>query len=355
MAWLTSRVHPAKLKSAIDTAEFGLKRFFGKVLYHPTAHVKPEVEKLLHGVGLAAYSAGSDYARSFFPLTKLGYMQEHDYSQIIHDFLSRMDAKLPRSTIDAVQDSLDRGAGLPVEELEGKTGYESSKTVARSVLMNVYVMGALKQWSADGITHVKRVAMEDNRVCPVCVGLNGKEYSIAEISALPNPQNFDTHIGCRCIPIPIIGVSTKSKGQEIHPDFRKDIRVGKNEAAGVPIEYVGVLEDALRGSELPFKVRFDPKLKPDYELKGGVLRINPKTLADEDPREIIFAEAAQELWDKNKERVELEYRPLVEQGFAKSVRSWDTTHELFVQNFVGWRLGQLDEDLWSQVFFRGLS
>lgn len=680
MAWLTSRVHPAKLRSAIDTAEFGLRHFFGRVQSLPAAHVKPELEKLLHGVGLAAYTAGSEYARSFFPMTKLGYVVEHSYTQLIDQFLAGMDAKLPRSTLDAVQESLESGHGLPREELEGKTGYESAKGVARSVLMNVYVLGALKQWQADGVKHVKRVAMEDNRVCPVCRGLNTKEYSVAFLLTLPNPQNHDTHIGClvgetmvlapgarsgfmgryegpgikvvfeggvitctanhmfltpqgfakasslregddvfyssrfkrpdgshphddwqpaaiqkvvaaltetagmsrsrvpvspeylhgdgafmnshidvissdrfvqsagqavngqkssslgfqgtsrlslssqgllatellamrdasdggmgirregqafllrhsahadevgfasssdlhasiehqlvyhgsrnmelsrqgqrgspslieldnfrnvlvcdscaqalslgsisdvnpialerssddfmgnpeplgdfgnrfsgsislrkvlriehvplathvfdlqtestlylaeglvssncRCSLVPIINISTQSRGGPIHADFRRDVRVGKNEARAVPIEYVNVLEEALRGSELPFKVKFDPKLKSDYELKGGTLSIHPKTLADEDPREIIFAEAAELLWDKNKDRVEKEYRPLVEAGYARSVRSWDSAKELFTQNYTGWRLGQLDEDLWSQVFFRSLA
>lgn len=163
---------------------------------------------------------------------------------------------------------------------------------------------------------------------------------------------------CRCTFVPVINISTYAPKKLKEIDLRQNIRVGQNVSEDTPIELAGVMEEALRGGPLPFKVRFDPEIKSDYEFAGGeepTLTIHPKTLADEDPREIIWAEAAERLWPRVQERVEKEYRPLVESGYASSVRSWDTAKELFVNNYTGFRLGQLDNDLWSQVFFRSIA
>ena len=105
---------------------------------------------------------------------------------------------------------------------------------------------------------------------------------------------------------------------------------------------------------MPFKVKFDSSIHSDYERQNGTLLIHPKTLADEDPRDIIYQEEAEDLWPKAMARMSKEYVPLVRKGFAKSAKSWDNEHELFVNNFTAYKLGQLDNDLWSQVFFRSV-
>jgi SPP1 gp7 family putative phage head morphogenesis protein len=351
--FLVSQVHPTNLKLAIEEADVGLKAFYKKLIKFPAAHVKPELEKILKGIGLTVYKTGSDYARSFFPMEKLGWVPPYDFHDDINKLLAGLDVKPSQSILDDIHKALEEGSGPPVDKLTPKLGYELAKNTARTVIMNVYAKGALLQWHKDGIEHVKRMAVEDRKTCPVCKGINGKEYAVVDLIALPNPQSWDTHPACRCTFIPIINISTYAPHKEKMP-LTLDIKVGGNEAIDVPIEYAGLLQEVLGRSKLPFKVKFDTMIKSDYERKNGTLLIHPKTLADEDPLEIIYSEEAEALWPKAQNRVVKEYAPLVRKGFAKSARSWDDEHELFTQNFTAYKLGQLDNDLWSQVFFRSV-
>jgi len=643
--FLVSRVHPLKLKLAIEDADKALKMFYKRLASLPAIHVKPELEKVLKKSGLTVYTTGTEYARSFFPLEKLGWIPPYDYHDDINKLLASLDVRPSKSIMDEIHKALEEGSGPPIDKLAPKLGYETAKSVARTVIMNIYVKGALNKWHEDGIEHVKRLAVEDLKTCPVCKGLNGKEYVVADLLELPNPQSFDTHenclvgetvvlspgtsrgrvglyqgpgvkvvfqggditctanhmfltskgfarasslrngdkilyspvlerpsisnpdydgkpapikdivaalaescsmsrrrvpisskelhgdgaffdsdidvisangfgwdagkpsisqfgnqeifdwascpqrfssernlasmlfalrdasdggVGvrgesefflrrklghsydiclptrpsvdsaiyqnssyfcsayikqlgnsqlrlanniftdhgrietseslpelvygfagliqtrkvldvhsfhlsapvydlqtqsslyianglvssnCRCTYVPIINISTYAPKKDRIP-LAVTVIAGGNHAEDVPIEYATVLQEALGRSRLPFNVKFDPMLKADYERRNGTLIINPKTLADEDPREIIYQEQAEELWPKVKARVTNEYAPLVRKGFARSARSWDDEHELFVNNFTAFKLRQLDNDLWSQVFFR---
>jgi hypothetical protein len=680
MKFLVSSVHPIALRLAMDEIDTGLKEFYSKLVSLPVVHVKPELERIMKIKGLTVYKTGADYARSFFPMEKVGWVPDYNYTDDINKLLAKLDVRGTKFIMDEIHKSIEQGLGPPVEKLAPKLGYDTAKAVARTVLMNVYAKGALLQWHRDGIEHVKRLAVEDLKTCPVCRGLNGKEYAVGDLILMVNPQSFDTHenclvgetmvlapgasrgrIGlyqgpgvkivfeggnvtctanhmfltskgfsrasslregddilyspiferpsvgnpnydgkpspiedvvaalsksssmsrrrvpvasedlhgdgaffdsdidvvapnslgwnaddpfglefgdqqifsgtsssqgfsakgdlasmlfalrdasdggmglrsesefflgrharhpdfisiasradsgssfyqpiedpmssqiefdgqaqngfssfihrsqlgnidissiissrgyalksssdlyassnqmpsnsiafdsqflakcqsafsgkvtlrkilnvqrkalschvydlqtqsslylanglvssnCRCTFIPIINISTYAPKKDKMP-LTMNIKAGDNEAEDVPIEYAAVLQEMLGRSRLPFKVKFDAGIKADYERRNGTLVINPKALADEDPRDIIYQEEAETLWLGAKEKVEKEYAPMVRAGFAKSAKSWDDDHELFVNNFTAYKLGQLDNDLWSQVFFRSI-
>ena len=353
MKFLVSSVHPLALRLAIDEIDVGLKSFYSKLVSLPVVHVKPELERLMKVKGLTIYKTGADYARSFFPMEKVGWVPDYNYTDDINQLLAKLDVRGTKFIMDEIHKSIEQGLGPPVEKLAPKLGYDTAKAVARTVLMNVYAKGALLQWHRDGIEHVKRLAVEDLKTCPVCRGLNGKEYAVGDLILMVNPQSFDTHENCRCTFIPIINISTYAPKKDKMP-LTTNIKAGDNEAEDVPIEYAAVLQEMLGRSRLPFKVKFDAGIKADYERRNGTLVINPKALADEDPRDIIYQEEAEMLWLGAKDKVEKEYAPMVRAGFARSSKSWDDEHELFVNNFTAYKLGQLDNDLWSQVFFRAI-
>jgi SPP1 gp7 family putative phage head morphogenesis protein len=354
MKFLVSSVHPLALRLAIDEVDIGLKAFYSKLISLPVMHVKPELERIMKVKGLTAYKAGSDYARSFFPFEKLGWVPEYSYTDDIKKLLASLDVRPSKGVMDEIHKAIEQGSGPPVEKLAPKLGYDTAKAVARTTLMNIFVKGSLIQWHQDGIQHVKRLAVEDNKTCPVCRGLNGKEYAVIDLIDMYNPQSFDTHSNCRCTFIPIISLGSYSPKHGNKMPFVVNIKTGGNEVKDCPIELAGMLQEALQGARLPFKVRFDTSIKADYERRNGELLIHPKTLSDEDIRGLIFSEEAEMLWPDVKDKVVKEYSPMVRQGFARSAKSWDNEHELFINNFVAFRLGQLDNDLWSQVFFRSI-
>jgi SPP1 gp7 family putative phage head morphogenesis protein len=283
-------------------------------------------------------------------MTKLSWVPDYNYTDDIKQLVASLDVRPSKLVMNKIHQALEEGSGPPVEELAPKLGYDTAKSVARTVVMNVYAKGMLKQWHEDGIQHCKRLAMEDMKTCPVCRAINGKEYIVRDLLHLINPQSHDTHPSCRCTFIPIISISTYAPKKRPLP-ISKSLSYKGNEATNVPIEYYTMLREIFGRTKLPFKIDFDPTHDADYERVGNRLIVNPKTLADEDLREIVYQEQAEMLWPKMEPRVNKEYVPLLEYGFARSAKSWDDPKELFINNFTAYKLGQMDNDLWSQAFF----
>jgi len=339
---------------AIEDADAAIDGLFKDVESVPIEHVFHKTEDIMNLVGLRAYRAGVDYANSFASLEKLAFIPDWNYTDDIKKLLGLLQTKPSSFNTNAIHDALMEGSGPPVEKMSQKYGYEQGKSVARTVIMNLYAKSALRKWDEDGIMHVKRIEMEDSVTCGLCRLLNGKEYVIKELLRIPNPLTEESHANCRGGFLPMLAVSTYAPKVRELPNL--DINVKGNTAKRVPTELYQLLQSIMLKARLPFDIEFDNKIKEDYIKKGSTLIINPKTLADEDVREVIYSEEAEDKWSDPmvQKRVVDEYMPLVRYGFAKASRSFDSPKELFVNNWIAYRLGQapIKDDLWSQSFFQ---
>jgi SPP1 gp7 family putative phage head morphogenesis protein len=300
--------------------------------------------------------SGREYAATFSNMEKLGWIPDDwSWQDDVREILAHLRVRPSQYILNEIHEALMKGEGPPVEKLSKRLGYEAARDVARTVMLNTYIKSALRKWDEDGIKHVKRLAIEDNKTCPLCRALNGKEYQVSELLLLPNPQSAETHVSCRCTFIPLIDISTYAPKRRKLPDL--NLKLNGAEATNVPIEIYSLLKSIMLKSRLPFNIKFNNQLKEDRRLSGGTLTINPKSLSDEDLREIIYEEQAERMWPKVEARVVSDYLPLLQHGFAKASRSWDTPKEVFVNNWVAYKLGQapMNEDLWSQAFFKDIA
>ena len=626
--FLRDPIHPIQLRSAMSAVDLAMEKFYEEANSQPLEHIIHKLESIVEQVGLQASMAGREYAAGMSgEMSKMAWVPDDwDWKDDAKKIISHLKLKPKKYIMDAIHHALMTGEGPPVEELAKDLGYEQGKAVARTVTMNIYAKSALKKWAEDGIEHVKRLAMEDNKTCPICRALNGKEYLVSELLQMPNPQSHDTHENCilgetpvlapgarkgyvglyegptveivfeggRVVttpnhmfltpvgfasaaslregddilyylgfegPIPgadpddyrepapiekVVNSFSESSGvflggvpvapedlhgdgmffngqidiaspdsllkgnvqsrlfeefcesnfgwrypvepglsgggnlatvlfalafatdssvgirrqsgafsgrKPLHPDLvglaptsywepgsfesslyggagyakslghvqdrfsdmistRKVLHVNvshsslpmydlqtasslyianglvssncrctfisiidistyaplrralpklqittkHNTAENVPVELYSMLKQIMHGSKLPFNLKFDKSIKADYRRSGDALVINPKTLADEDLRELIYSEQAEEMWPLVKERVIEEYIPLLRYGFAKTSRSWETPREAFVNNWIAFKLGQapFNQDLWGQAFFRSI-
>jgi SPP1 gp7 family putative phage head morphogenesis protein len=357
-SFLYDPIHPMQLRDAMEKADAALEIFYRDVATIPAEHLIGNLEDLMNVVGLQTFEAGREWARSFMNLEKMAWIPDSwNWGTDVKKMLAKMKVSPTQYVMDELHDALAEGSGPPVEKLSQKLGYEQGKNAARTVIMNLYAKSALRQWDEDGIKYVKRIAFEDNKTCPVCRGLNGTEYLIKDLLELDDPQSNATHFSCRCNFLPIMNISTYAPKKRELPDL--DINVNGNSATNVPVELYGLLKSLMLKTKLPFDIEFDNKIKEDYLRDKNKLIINPRTLADEDVRELIFSEEAEALWKLPlvQKRVTEEYLPLIKGGFAKTTKSYDTDKELFVANWIAYRLGQapMNTDIWSQSFFESFN
>lgn len=354
--FLRDPIHPVQLKAAIAAADESLRQFYKDIVTIPPEHIAHQVESVVQKSGLQAAMAGREYAASFGELTKLGWIPDDwSWQDDARRIISQLRINPSQYIMNTIHEALSRGEGPPTEKLAPRLGYDQASGVARTVFMNIYAKSALRKWDEDGIKHVKRLAIEDLKTCSLCRALNGKEYQVFELVRLVNPQSADTHANCRCTFIPIIDISTYAPKRRKLPDM--NLKLNGNEATNVPIEIYSLLKSIMLKSRLPFKIQFNNKINADWVRTGKTLTIHPKTLSDEDIREIIYEEQAEEMWPRVEHRVLKEYIPLLQYGFAKSSRSWSKPKEVFINNWIAFKLGQapMHEDLFSQAFFRDLT
>lgn len=73
-----------------------------------------------------------------------------------------------------------------------QTANERLKTIARTEVLRAHNQGRLKFHQRVGVQKVEWLAMEDERMCPVCGGLDGKTFPVDKLPPQP------AHPNCRC-------------------------------------------------------------------------------------------------------------------------------------------------------------
>ena len=102
-------------------------------------------------------------------------------------------AKIARRIGGIVKDPQEfRQAGKTVF----KTVQQRAELIARSEVMRAYNQGAVKFEARVGITRARWLTAGDERTCPDCGPLDGKEFTLADLPSQP------LHPACRCTHVP---------------------------------------------------------------------------------------------------------------------------------------------------------
>lgn len=308
------------------------------------------IEAQLQNCGYKAVCGGREYASSFsVGFQKTAQILDWDYRTDIEEMITGMGYPASRKAMDIVHEAMEGGEAPPIHELNQLMAYEQAKAIARTVMMNIYVKSALRKWEEDGITRVKRMEMRDKKTCPICKALNGKEYELGDLVNLMFPLTQDSHENCRGTFIPLISLELYDpKVREI--PLAVDFEVGISKATNVPIEIKPWLRNFLKNLDVPMQVTFDPTMKESYKWDGFDVAINPDSLEDEDPREIILQSIADQIWPEFETNFTDEYIPLIKSGLAQPAKSFKTHKELFTNNYMSWKMGQ-DPDAFSNTWW----
>jgi SPP1 gp7 family putative phage head morphogenesis protein len=309
---LTSAVHPLALRSALSSILATVETPRG-----PTAKV---LRPLIREVAIA----GHGWARSFLGgMTKTAFkIGSYDVEEDLDKMLDTLKAnKAERSY---VKTTLPHGGPRIV--------HGHNRTVARTATMNIYCKSSLKEYKEDGLTHVRRMEVHDDRTSPICRVLNGTIHRIDKLLGYDLPQSHDSHPNCRGTFVPFFDVGGY---KPIHREIATKINFLKYENA--PREF----EPWLRGinKHITFsKVIFVPKLQEKAKVEGSILFLN--ILDETDPRDLILEEEAKKVFDPKKFR---ELEKMTDAGLIHPEKTHETPLEHFSHLFVAYKLNQLED------------
>ena len=299
----------------------------------------PYYEKMCQ-CGHNAMLAGQQYASWFDPdLSKSAFDFDWDYRSDIDQMAGGLGIPVSKKNVDTLHRALANGEPIPTRELEKDFDYEKAQDVGRTVMLNIYAKAALRRWDGDGIVHCRRIEMRDRKTCPICRSLHGKQYVIREVLNQLYPQSHDTHPRCRGTFLPVLDTATTYKPQRQEFPAGINFTVAGNVAENVPMEIKPWLYTFMRRSPVPLHVKFDDALDAAYEWDGFEVTISPEALKHEDPREIILRSVADQIWPEVQPEFS-EYKNLVKGGHAIPAKSWENDKELFVNNYIAYRMGQ---------------
>ncbi|MBC3516025.1 minor capsid protein [Neobittarella massiliensis] len=109
------------------------------------------------------------------------------------------------------------GVGELARQIDGKmqSGYKNALRLARTETIHYLNDSALKAYKDSGVKKVQFWAAEDERTCPECGVLHGKEYPIDKAPILP------VHPNCRCTYIPVVDLPTENTQDTQNRDIIK--------------------------------------------------------------------------------------------------------------------------------------
>lgn len=315
---LTSSIHPLRLRHAL----FSIVEAANAPRGISTKNLRPLVREVA--------KSGFEWSRSFLGNEKLGFkIGEYDVDDDLDHMLDLMKASnLDRSYVKNT---------LPSQSPRAKYGH--SPVIARTVSMNIYCKTSLIEYQEDGLTHVRRMAIHDDKVSNICRALNGTIHDIKRLLSFDFPLTHDSHLNCRCTFVPFFDAGGY---KPIHRDIPTKLNFLKFENA--PREF----EPWLRGlnKHITFeKVIFKKDLPSTYKVEGRLLFLNPKDASD--PREVILAQEAKKVYDAKKFK---EIMSLIDSGEIKSDETLNTPLEHFIHFFVEYKLNQLTEPVLIKFF-----
>lgn len=172
---LTSSIHPLRLRHAL----FSIVEAANAPRGISTKNLRPLVREVA--------KSGFEWSRSFLGNEKLGFkIGEYDVDDDLDHMLDLMKASnLDRSYVKNT---------LPSQSPRSKYGH--SPVIARTVSMNIYCKTSLIEYQEDGLTHVRRMAIHDDKVSNICRALNGTIHDIKRLLSFDFPLTHDSHLNC---------------------------------------------------------------------------------------------------------------------------------------------------------------
>lgn len=320
--------------------------------------VKRHIRVRAEGLARIILQAGKEWVQQFVPprhekrAATLDWDVKDDIIRITED----LDTIPARYIEEAFHEAAVAGGGAAqfVDELAKEYQIDRARDIGRTVFMNIYAKAALREMLRNGFTQARRMEFRDHKVCFRCIVLNNKIYEIEDIVNLPDPLTRESHPRCRGSFVPVVNslIADISKRQEPMTYTKDLISKNKQTLTGVPVEYAPHLGYFASKQAIPFSVEFDPNLDVDSRLTWDSLKIHPRALYDQDPREIILENWARSVWSRYRSKFEKEYVLLTQMGLAKPSRTVKTLEEYWVSEFTSFKLGQMDtpfELLWFKT------
>ncbi len=119
--------------------------------------------------------------------------------------MTKLGADLNAGIIEGLTEGLMQGESIPhlakrIQNAVQVIGRTRAETIARTETMYAVNQGTLIRYSQAGVKRVRWLTGIDERSCPTCEALHGKEFEIGSEPAIP------AHPRCRCTVIPVIEV-----------------------------------------------------------------------------------------------------------------------------------------------------
>lgn len=300
--------------------------------------------------------AGRRWAQQFMPkgtMRKASGYYDWDLDRDIDDILQSIKESPSPEIHRTIHEAISKGEHpqAAVSALAKNYQVHRARDIARTVLMNVYAKGALREMARHGYTEAIRIEIDDRIRCMICDILHNQVYVIADIMDLPNPLTEDSHPRCRGSFIPVVNSGVvRPDGKQIKhtEDFALP---GGKKILKAPSEFAMFLKRFFTKYPIPFNVHFDAALPMDARMEKGILRVNPKTLIDQDPREVILEAWAQRLWPKYQKQFEDQYMLLTKMGLVHPSKSVATPQEYWVSEFIAYKTNRLQQP-YEVLWFR---
>jgi hypothetical protein len=356
--FLQSPHHPTLKRLMLDV-EKAVDRHLLQIANGHTTHLNAnrQLKERVRSFAELAIQSGKQRARELMPvrLDKTGARFDWDVDADIDRIIATFHVSPTPLIRDAFHEAarLGGGASRVVHQLEKVYQADKARDLGRTIYLNLYTKASLREMQANGYQLCRRIEIDDHKTCVVCWALNNGTYHIADIVDLPDPLTHDTHPRCRGSFVPVLNSMTALPQKKGRLDFVKTIQDPKTgvEIKDAPLEYSTYLSSFARKHRLPFKVEFDPRAQADSQVSNGVLTVHPRTLFDQDPREVILEAWAATLWPKYEARFTKEYVLLARMGLTQPQRSVHTALELWIREFTAWKMNQLDSP-WDILWFR---
>lgn len=172
---LTSSIHPLRLRSALSAILATVETPRGPTL------------KALRPLIREVAKAGHEWSRYFLGMEKKAFLiGSYDVDEDLEKMLDHLKANTKERSY--VKTTLPHGGPRIV--------YGHNRTIARTATMNIYCKSSLIEYKEDGLTHVRRMEVHDDRTSPICRVLNGTIHRIDKLLSYELPQSHDSHPNC---------------------------------------------------------------------------------------------------------------------------------------------------------------
>lgn len=164
----------------------------------------PDLSGMLMGTSIHVQTLGLLYLRAFNELKGVTDQMAQQISRVLVDGLangenSRVIGRKLVSTITGT------GNTLAIKDKLGRfiPAKRRAEIIARTEITRAYHLSTIqsyRNWGIQGVTILAEFrSAHDNRVCPECLSLDGKRFTLDEVEGL-----IPVHPQCRCYTLPIV-------------------------------------------------------------------------------------------------------------------------------------------------------